>query len=75
MLALSELIFIENVQSLHISISHCFCGEHERGRKQRDFAPKNAVHFVSKLNIFHKVESDVGENLGRRRTDVYQSMN
>ena len=32
-------------------------------RKQRDLAPKNAIHFVSKLITFQKVESDTGENL------------
>ena len=51
-----------------------FTGERERGRKQRDFAPKNAIHFVSKLIVFQKVESDTGENLGRPRTDVYHSV-
>ena len=39
-------------------------GERERGSKQRDFASKNAIHFVSKLIIFQKVESDTDENLG-----------
>ena len=41
-----------------------FAGERERGSKQRDLAPKNAIHFVSKLIIFQKVESDTDENLG-----------
>ena len=39
-----------------------FAGERERGRTKRDFAPKNAINFVSKLIIFQKVESDIGEN-------------
>ena len=39
-----------------------FAGERERGRTQRDFAPKNAINFVSKLIIFQKVESDIDEN-------------
>ena len=52
-----------------------FAGESERGRKQRDFAPKNAIHFVSKFIIFQKEESDIGENLGQPRSDVYQSTN
>ena len=52
-----------------------FAGESERGRKQREFAPKHAIHFVSKLIIFQRVESDTAENLGQPRSDVYQSMN
>ena len=32
-------------------------GESKRGRKQRDFAPKNAIHFVLNFIIFQKVES------------------
>ena len=40
-----------------------FAEESKRGRKQRDFAPKNAIHFVWKFIIFQKVESDIGENL------------
>ena len=47
-------------------------GERERGRKQRNFEPKNAIHFVSKLIIFQKLESETGENLWRPRTDDYQ---
>ena len=39
-------------------------GERERGSKLRDFARKNAIHFVSKLIIFQQAESDTGENLG-----------
>ena len=35
-----------------------FAGVLEQGRMQCDFAPKNAIHFVSKLMIFRKVESD-----------------
>ena len=35
-----------------------FAGEHKRGREQRDFAPRNAIHFVSKLIIFQKVGLD-----------------
>ena len=52
-----------------------FAGERNRGRKQRDFAPKNAIQFVPKLIIFQKIKLDIGENLGRLRTDVYQSIN
>ena len=52
-----------------------FAGEREWGRKQGDFAPKNAIYFVLKLIIFQKVESDMVENLGWSRTDVYLSMN
>ena len=52
-----------------------FAGESERGRKQRDFAPKNAIYFVSKFIIFQNVESDISENLGQPRSDVYQSTN
>ena len=52
-----------------------FAGERERGRKQHDFAPKNAIQYVPKLIIFQKIKSDIDENLGRLRTDVYQSMN
>ena len=29
-----------------------FAGERKRGRKQCDFAPKNTIHFVSKLIVF-----------------------
>ena len=49
-----------------------FAVESKRGWKQREFAPKNAIHFVSKLIIFQRVESDTGENLERPRSDVYQ---
>ena len=52
-----------------------FAGECKPGRKHCDFAPKNAIHFVLKLIIFQKVESNTGENLGRPRSDVYQSTN
>ena len=42
--------------SLNDSVSsayrNAFAGETERGRKQRDLAPKNKIHFVSKLIIF-----------------------
>ena len=81
------LIFIENVRSLrspyravlndNVASAHriAFAGERERGRAQRDFAPKNAINFVSKLIIFQKVESDTGENLGWPRTEVYQFAN
>ena len=50
----------------NVSSAHCIAlaGERKRGSKQRDFAPKNAIHFVSKLIIFQKVESDTSENLG-----------
>ena len=41
-----------------------FARERELGRKQRSFAPKNAIHFVSKLIIFQTVESNTGETLG-----------
>ena len=62
----------DNVSSAyHIA----FAREREQGRKQRDFAPKNAIHLVSKLIVFQKVESYTGENLGRPRTDLYQSTN
>ena len=44
-----------------------FEGEREQVRKQHDFAPKNAIHFISKLIT--------GENLGRPRSDVYQFTN
>ena len=50
-------------------------GERKRGKKQRDFARKNAIHFLSKLIIFQKVESDVGENSGRPRSDEYHELN
>ena len=43
--------------------------------KSGQFAPKNTIHFVSKLIIFLKVEPDTGEILGQPRSDVYQSMN
>ena len=40
--------------------------ERERGKKQRDFAPKNAIRFVSKLIIFQngisKIRYGTGEN-------------
>ena len=64
----------DNVSSAH---SIAFAVEPERGRKQRDFAIKNAIHFVSKLIIFQKVESDTGtgENLGRPRSDLHQFTN
>ena len=62
----------DNVASAH---RIAFAGERERGRTQRDFAPKNAINFVSKLIIFQKVESDTGENLGWPRTEVYQFAN
>ena len=62
----------DNVGSAH---RIAFAGERERGRTQRDFAPKNAINFVSKLIIFQKVESDTGENLGWPRTEVYQFAN
>ena len=54
-----------------MSKQHCFSGEHEACRKQRNFAPQNAIHFVSKLIIFQKVESesDTAENLGQLRSD------
>ena len=52
-----------------------FAGERERGTKQRDLAPKNAIHFVSKLIIFQKVDSATGDNLWRPKSDVYQSTN
>ena len=52
-----------------------FSGKRERGRKQHDFGPKNTIHFVSKLIIIQKIESDIGETLGRLRIEVYQSMN
>ena len=58
----------DNVSSTH-RIS--FAGEREPDRKQRDFAPKNEIHFASKLIIFQKVESDTAQNLGRTRSDVY----
>ena len=58
-----------------LEYSIAFAGERKRGRKQRDFAPKNAIHFVLNLIIFQKVKSDTGENLGRPRSDVYQSTN
>ena len=51
----------DNVSSAH---RIAFAGERERGSKQRDLTLKNAIHFVSKLIIFPKVESDTGENLG-----------
>ena len=66
------LFWNDNVSSVY---RIAFAGERERGTKQRDFARRNAIHFVSKLIIFHKVESDTIENLGRPRTDVYQSAN
>ena len=50
-----------------------FAGERERGRKQRNFAPKNAIHLVLKLIIFQKVETDTGEYLGRPRSDMHHS--
>ena len=59
----------------NVAFAHCiaFAGERERGRTQCDFAPKNAINFVSKLDIFQKVKSDTGENLGWPRTEVYIS--
>ena len=39
-----------------------FAGERKRGRKQHDFAPKNAIHFTLKLITLQKVESDTSEN-------------
>ena len=35
-----------------------FARQHKQGRKQRDFAPRNTIHFVSKLIISQKVELD-----------------
>ena len=54
-----------------------FVGERERGRKQRGFPPKNAIHLVQNLSLFktEQVQSDTGENLGRPGSDVYQSTN
>ena len=49
----------------HIALAR----ERERVRKQCDFAPKNAIHFVSKRIIFQKVESDTSENLQRPISD------
>ena len=65
----------DNVASIYCI---AFARERERGRKQRYFAPKNAIHFVSKLKSFSKTEqvkSDTGENLGRLRSDKYQFTN
>ena len=61
--------------NVSLKYSVAFAGERTRGRKQHDFAPKNAIHFVLKIIIFQKVESDTGENLRRPRSDVYQSTN
>ena len=55
----------DNVSSAYRIAS---AGEREPGRKQRDFAPKNAIHF-SKHFIFQKVKSDTDKNLGQARTD------
>ena len=68
MLILSELIYLlkmfdhcaarivlswnDNFASAH---RIAFAGERERGRTQREFAPKNAINFVSKVIIFQKV--------------------
>ena len=50
-----------------------FVGESKRGRKQRDFAPKNAIHLFqnSSISKMEKVESDACENLGRPRAEAY----
>ena len=66
------LFWNDNVSSVY---RIAFAVERERGTKQRDFARKHAIHFVSKLIIFQNVESDTIKNLGRPRTDVYQSAN
>ena len=44
-----------------------FEGESKRGRKQCDLAPKNTIHFVSKLIIFQEVGSDIDESWGQPR--------
>ena len=36
-----------------------FAGECEQGRKQCNFAPNIAIHFVSNFIIFQKVESEI----------------
>ena len=42
-----------------------FAGEHDPGKKLIAILhPKNAIHFVSKLFIFQKVESDTTEKFG-----------
>ena len=44
-------------------------------QKAARFCTKKCYPFVSKLIIFQKVESDIGENLGQPRPDLYQSTN
>ena len=45
--------------SVSLAYRNAFAGESERGRKQRDFAPKNKIHFVSKLIIFQNGTSRI----------------
>ena len=54
-----------------------FAGERERGRKQRDFVPKNAIHLFqnSSFSRMEEVELDTGENLRRPRSETYQFSN
>ena len=63
--------------SVSSSYRNAFAGESERGKKQRVFAPKNKIHFVSKLIIFkmEQVQSHTGESLGQPRSNVFQLMN
>ena len=50
-----------------------FAGERERGRKQSDFAPKNAIHLFqnSLFSRLEEVELNTGENLGRPRSETH----
>ena len=70
--ALIVLSWNDNVSSAN---RIAFAGERKQGKTQCDFAPKNAINFVSKLIIFQKVESDNGKNLGWPKTEVYQFTN
>ena len=70
--ALIVLSWNDNVSSAN---RIAFTGECKQDKTQRDFAPKNAINFVSTLIIFQKVESDTGENLGWPKTEVCQFMN
>ena len=64
----------DNVSSVY---PVAFAGERERGRKQHDFAPKNAIHLFQNSSFFkmEEVESDTGEDLERPRSEAYQYTN
>ena len=50
-----------------------FAGERERDRKQRNLAPKNAIHLFQNLSFskMEEVESDTGKNLGWPKLEAY----